>query len=108
MKSALVFPVFLLTGALLAHEQTRRAFEASLDPRAARRLLAAAALRTPAPAASAVAEMCQLTLRLFDVETSRPRIGLVRVTKSDGAVETLPGLINRARPLRSLGEQWYV
>ncbi len=89
----------VLGGALMAvvagvraHEHTR--------PEYALRLVAAADLRNPTAVAPALAETCQLTLRLVDAETRRPRPGLVRITREDGGAVMPAGLVNRGIGLR--------
>ena len=107
--------IWLLVGVGLAlgisagfsHESTRRAHERSLGLRDGKFLIAAADLRAPAPDAAAAAHMCQLTVRLVDAATGRPRPGLVRVKGAEGNVVPLPGLVNRGIGLRSSALEWY-
>src|SRR5688500_17462732 len=66
-----------------AHEPTRRAHEASLDPREEKALANAPRLAALAPRPSAAAPPCQLTIRLRDATTGEPLPGLVRITRTD-------------------------
>ncbi|MSU70208.1 MAG: hypothetical protein EXS39_05440 [Opitutaceae bacterium] len=103
-------PLFFCTYAALAHESTKSAFEASLDPREAKVLAAAASLgeaTRPSPASSNTAE---LTVRLIEAETKLPLAGIVRITRANGTAVALPGLVDRGLKLRANhpAKDWFV
>lgn len=91
-----------------AHEPTRIAHEASLDPCERVVLLNAANLRVVA-ASPKDAATCALTLKLVDGETQRPLAGLVRVKRADGSAVPLVGLVNRGTKLRNShpAKEWF-
>src|SRR5437667_3720627 len=85
----------------LAHETTRRAHEASLDPRETKALANGRSIAGVFPPSVAPAPLCQLTIRLLDANTRKPLPGLVRITQSDGNVLFLARLISRGTKLRN-------
>ncbi len=90
-----------------AHEPTRGAHEASLDPRERVVLARAADLRVvTAPQDIAT---CALTLKLVDGETRQPLAGLVRVKRADGTSVPLAGPVNRGTKLRNNhpAKEWF-
>ena len=98
------------TPGAMAHELTSQAYRNSLAPGEAALLFAAADLRAPAPAPATAADLCQLTLRVFDAQTRQPRPALVRLTSAGGSALPLPGLINRGLGLRQNhpAKEWFV
>jgi hypothetical protein len=92
-----------------AHPITRGAHESSLDPREARTLVAAASLRSAPANPTRASETCQVALSLIDAETKQTMDGLVRVTREDGGVVPLAGLVNRGIKLRNNhpAKDWY-
>ncbi|MSU68412.1 MAG: hypothetical protein CK548_09845 [Opitutia bacterium] len=98
------------TPGAMAHELTSQAYRNSLAPSDATLLFAAADLRAPAPATTTAADLCQLTLRVFDAQRRQPRPALVRLTSAGGSALPLPGLINRGLGLRQNhpAKEWFV
>jgi hypothetical protein len=98
----------LLPTASPAHEPTRVAHEASLDPCERVVLLTAANLRVVAASPKDTAT-CALTLKLVDAETRQPLAGLVRVRRADGTAVPLAGLVNRGTKLRNNhpAKEWF-
>jgi len=98
----------LLPATCLAHEPTRFAHEAALDPCERLVLLNAANLRVVA-ATPQDAAICALTLKLVDADTRQPLAGLVRVKRADGTAVPLAGLINRGTKLRNNhpAKEWF-
>lgn len=88
-----------LAAAARAHEPTRGAHEASLDPRE-RIVLANATTLRAAVSEPATAAACALTLKVVDAETKLPLPVLVRVKRADGTAAPLAGLVNRGIKLR--------
>ena len=97
---------FLLYAIAAAHPSTLPAHEASLDPHEA----LTPDLRQPAPDPHRAGASCALSLRLIDSATGRPIPGLVRITRPNGAVVPLPGLVNRGVKLRASdpAKGWFV
>jgi hypothetical protein len=84
-----------------AHEPTRRAHEASLDPSETKALANARSLAAITPTSAAADSTCQLTIRLLDAGTRKPLPGLVRITQADGNAVPLAGLVSRGTKLRN-------
>ena len=90
----------LLLPAAVAHTVTRRAHEASLDPRE-RNVLARVGSLFAAVAAPADEATRPIRLRLIDAETQQPLAGLIRVRRANGTFVPLAGLVNRGTKLRN-------
>ena len=84
----------------LAHEPTRFAYETKLDPKEGIALAQARSLSSIVSAPFESAEVCGLRVRLLDAETHQPVPGLIRITRADGRVVPLIGLVNRGTKLR--------
>ena len=105
LRAGLFLCAFAIHASMVfGHPITRAAHEASLDAHETRTLIASATLRTAAARTPPVAvETCQLTIRLVDARTRSPIDGLVRITRADGGVVPLEGLVNRGIK-RSVGK----
>ena len=85
---------------LSAHDLTHPAHQASLTPGEAKLLAAAPSLREVTKAAPSTAPTCRLSLEIMDAETHSRLPGLVRITRADGSLVVLEGLVNRGLKLR--------
>ncbi|MBI4663056.1 MAG: CehA/McbA family metallohydrolase [Verrucomicrobia bacterium] len=86
---------------MLAHEPTRLAHEAALDPRERHTLAKVRNLAVATSTSSLAEDACQLTIRLLDNGTKKPLPGLVRITQAEGRALPLPGLVSRGTKLRN-------
>lgn len=93
-----------------AHDLTHPAYKASLAPDEAQLLAAAPNLRDASKADPSAAPGCRLSLEIIDAETLGRVPGLVRVTRADGGLVRLEGLVNRGLKLRIAhpAKQWFV
>lgn len=110
--SALLAVAIGLTAAATvgAHDLTHPAYQSSLAPDEARLLAAAPNLRDASKADPSAGQGCRLSLELIDAETRGRVPGLVRVTRKDGSLVLLGGLVNRGLKLRIAhpAKQWFV
>ncbi|MDO8543801.1 MAG: CehA/McbA family metallohydrolase [Opitutaceae bacterium] len=97
-------------GVTQAHETTRRAFEATLEPREASALFASGSLVRTAVSAGVTGRECRVTLQAVDAATGRPMPALIRVRNERGQALEVPGLVCRGIKLRANhpAKEWYV
>jgi len=107
--SAAALALVVSAPSALAHDATFHAHEASLHRNEAVLLAAAPSLRAAGVELPVGTPACRLSIRLVDAKTQRPLSGLVRVTRADGSVVVMPGLVNRGVKLRAghPGKEWF-
>ena len=110
LRLVAVVVVLIVAVTVSAHDLTHAAHQSSLAPGEAPLLAAAPSLREATKAAPSAAPTCRLSLEIIDAETHARMPGLVRVTRADGSLVLLEGLVNRGLKLRIAhpAKQWFV